>query len=95
MLARGEGGRKAGDAKMMVTIKQGRDENGRDFGYAHSSYGKEGGFYFTWLDTLDATIDSVEEDKVAGGGGHDLMAVKHDLRNFLAGYFDSQDGDDV
>lgn len=78
----------------MVTIKQGQDENGRNFGYVHTNYSEDGGFFFTWLDTLEATIDSVKEDEVAGNGGRDINRVKSELRPFLAGYFDSEDGDD-
>lgn len=45
---------------------QGYDDEGRKFGYIH---GDGGGWFFTWMDTLDETLYSLEEDEVDGDGG--------------------------
>lgn len=53
---------------------------GRAFGYVA---GDEGGFFFTWMDTLDATIASVEEDEMDGAGDLDAEEVADFLREYL------------
>lgn len=45
---------------------QGRDGEGRPFGYLH---GTDGGWFFTWGPTLSETLDSVEADEADGPGG--------------------------
>lgn len=53
---------------------------GRPFGYVR---GVDGGYFFAWLDTLDATIDSIEEDEVDGDGGLNERDVARFLREYL------------
>jgi hypothetical protein len=66
--------------KSQVDLVQGDDEQGRKFGYV---CGDDGGFFFTWGDTLDATLASVEEDEVDGDGGLDAGEVVGFLRDYL------------
>jgi hypothetical protein len=63
-----------------VDLYQGEDDRGRPFGYVA---GEDGGFFFTWLDTLDDTLTSVEEDEVDGSGGLDRDEVVEFLRDYL------------
>jgi hypothetical protein len=51
--------------KSDLDLNQGKDAQGRTFGYVH---GDDGGFFFTWMPTLDETINSVEVDEVDGDG---------------------------
>ena len=41
---------------------QGRDADGQRFGYIGSD--DHGGYYFTWMGTLEETLDSIEADEV-------------------------------
>jgi hypothetical protein len=66
--------------KSQVDLYQGDDDRGRSFGYVA---GEDGGFFFTWGDTLDATLSSVEEDEVDGDGGLDHSDVVEFLRDYL------------
>jgi hypothetical protein len=66
--------------KSQVELMQGRDDQDRAFGYVH---GDDGGFFFTWMPTLDATLSSVEEDEVDGDGGLDREEVVEFLREYL------------
>lgn len=63
-----------------VELVQGAADDGLRFGYVH---GEDGGFFFTWDATLDATLDSVEEDEVDGAGGLDRDDVVEFLRGHL------------
>jgi len=63
-----------------VDLYQGDDEQGRPFGYVS---GDGGGYFFTWHPTLDATLDSVEEDEVDGSGDLDEDQVVRLLRHYL------------
>lgn len=63
-----------------VELVQGVDENGRDFGYVDGDDG--GGFFFTWHDTLDQTLQSIDIDAVDGPGGLD----ESDVYSFLCDY---------
>lgn len=65
--------------KHQVALCQGQDEAGRDFGYVA---GDDGGFFFTWMPTLEATLDSIDEDEQDGDGG----LAASDIREFLAAY---------
>lgn len=65
--------------KYVVDLFQGQDEQGRDFGYVA---GDNGGYFFTWLPTLDETLDSIEVDQQDGNGGLN----KYDVREFLTDY---------
>ncbi len=65
--------------KSQVSLNQGEDINDRTFGYVA---GTDGGFFFTWMDTLEETLDSIEADEESGNGG----LRKSDVRDFLEGY---------
>ena len=67
-------------AKHHVDLNQGETADGATFGYVH---GEDGGFFFTWRDTLDATLASVEVDEVDGDGGLDESEVVEFLRGHL------------
>lgn len=67
---------------MRLEPVQGQDDKGRDFGYVH---GEDGGFFFTWLETLGATVSSAEEDTVDGDGGLDRSDVVEFLCRRLPG----------
>jgi hypothetical protein len=66
--------------KGQVELYQGRDAQNCAFGYVH---GDDGGFFFTWRPTLDATLDSVEVDSVDGDGGLDKSDVIAILNDYL------------
>lgn len=66
--------------KSSVDLYQGRTEGELAFGYVR---GEDGGFFFTWMDTLDATLDSVEEDEVDGDGELERDEVVEFLREYL------------
>ena len=51
-------------ATLMIDTNQGLDEQGRKFGYVHTGDEDDGGYFFTWLSTLDATLDSLEADEI-------------------------------
>lgn len=75
--------------KMNLTKKQGISENDREFGYVS---GNGGGFFFTWMDTLTETLDSIDEDDQDGDGG----LYSGDVREFLlAELIDDFKTDDV
>lgn len=59
---------------------QGVDRNGREFGYVS---GEGGGLFFTWMPTLEETLDSMEQDEVDGDGGLDFLQVEEMLREYL------------
>jgi len=63
-----------------VDLVQGQSGDGASFGYVH---GEDGGFFFTWRPTLDATLASVEEDEVDGDGGLGESDVIEFLREYL------------
>ncbi len=63
-----------------VDLHQGDDHKFRPFGYVA---GDKGGFFFTWLPTLDDTLESVEEDPQDGSGGLDEGAVREFLESYL------------
>ncbi len=64
--------------KNQVDLNQGDDDRGRAFGYVA---GDEGGFFFTWMPTLEEALNSIKEDGQDGDGGLD----ESDVREFLAG----------
>ena len=72
-----------GEVSVTVDLHQGDTPMGgeyRAFGYV---CGDEGGFFYTWMDTLDATLATVEGDEVDGDGGlvkEDVVAL---LREYL------------
>ena len=63
-----------------VDICQGQAEDDRDFGYVA---GDDGGFFFTWMDTLQDTLDSIDEDEVSGDGGLSYAEVRSFLESYL------------
>jgi hypothetical protein len=65
--------------KAQVDLVQGETNLDRKFGYVA---GDDGGFFFTWLDTLSSTLSSVEEDEIDGAG----ELVRSDVIAFLRGY---------
>lgn len=69
---------------MRLDRKQGRTEDDRDFGYI---CGDDGGWFFTWHDTLAETLESLEIDEVDGDGGLDEDDVREFLAAELAGDF--------
>jgi hypothetical protein len=66
--------------KHQVELVQGETEDGAAFGYVH---GEDGGYFFTWRPTLEATLASVEEDEVDGDGELDYSEVVEFLRDHL------------
>lgn len=66
--------------KRNVDLHQGDDDQGRAFGYVA---GDDGGFFFTWMPTLEATLASVEADELDGDGGLDESEVVEALRAYL------------
>ena len=66
--------------KSQVDLYQGVDAKGRKFGYVS---GDDGGFFFTWHPTIEATIASVEEDEQDGDGGLKEKSVKTFLKKYL------------
>ena len=66
--------------KSQVDLCQGQDSKDRDFGYVE---GDEGGYFFTWMPTLEATLDSIEEDEQDGDGDLDESEVRDFLESYL------------
>jgi hypothetical protein len=62
-----------------VSLYQGEDHLDRVFGYVS---GDGGGFFFTWMETLEETLNSIEADSESGTGG----LRKSDVRDFLRTY---------
>lgn len=67
-------------SKSDVDLVQGRDDQERTFGYVH---GDDGGFFFTWMPTLEQTLSSVEVDEVDGDGDLNESDVVEFLREYL------------
>lgn len=67
-------------ANMHVDLNQGIGKDGATFGYVA---GDEGGYFFTWRETLEATLATVEVDEVDGDGGLDEAEVVAHLRSKL------------
>jgi len=65
---------------MQVDLNQGTTEEDNVFGYVA---GNDGGFFFTWLSSIEDTVDSVEEDGIDGPGGLESGDVKMFLSNYL------------
>lgn len=63
-----------------VALVQGQTEGDRDFGYV---FGQDGGMFFTWMPTLEETLESVEEDEQDGDGELDADEVRDFLANYL------------
>lgn len=74
---------------MHLDRRQGVTADGRDFGYV---CGDDGGWFFTWHDTLEETVDSLEIDEQDGDGGLDEEDVRDWLKDKLAGDFSDEEG---
>ena len=48
---------------LCIDHNQGIDEQSRKFGYVHTGDEDDGGYFFTWLPTLEATLDSLDADQ--------------------------------
>ena len=62
---------------MKIDMNQGITEDGRYFGYIA---GDNGGYFYTHMDTLDDTLDSLEVDEVDGSGGLGIDNVREFLK---------------
>lgn len=71
-------------AKMILDAFQGHDEQDRKFGYV---CGDDGGFFFTWMGTLEETLATIEEDEQDGAGGLSDECVREFLSKRLAHSF--------
>jgi hypothetical protein len=71
--------------KSCVDLDQGWTEHPAKFGGAKFGYvaGDGGGYFFTWLPTLDQTIDSLEVDEQDGDGELNRDEVADFLREYL------------
>lgn len=49
-------------ADLMLDKNQGIDKQDRKFGYIHAGDKEHGGYFFTWMPTLAATLDSLDAD---------------------------------
>lgn len=73
-------------ATTQVDLWQGETENlgtkngGRPFGFVH---GDDGGWFFTWCDTLEDTLATLAEDEMSSDGGLDRDEVADFLRGYL------------
>lgn len=66
--------------KAQVELVQGINESDEAFGYVA---GNDGGFFFDWKSTLEATLASVDEDDQDGAGGLKRSSVVKFLRGYL------------
>jgi hypothetical protein len=48
---------------LRIDSNQGLDEQGRKFGYVHTGDEDDGGYFFTWMPTLEATLNSLDADE--------------------------------
>ena len=71
---------------MTIDMNQGLDAQGRKFGYV---CGDEGGYFFTWLPTLEETLASVEVDEVDGDGDLGESEVADFLRTKISHKFET------
>lgn len=70
---------------MILDRCQGETSQGRDFGYVH---GDGGGFFFTWMPTLEETLATIDEDGQDGDGGLTEGDVREFLRSEIADRFE-------
>jgi len=67
--------------KEQVTEAQGYDEDDRVFGFVAGD--GEGGFFFSWHQTIEDTLNSIAEDEQDGKGGLDIDSVREFLKEHL------------
>ena len=82
---------KINGVKVKLDLYQGTGKNGRKFGYV---CGDEGGYFFTWMPTLEETVASCEIDEQDGDGGLEERGVVAFLREKLAKHFVVEEIDD-
>jgi len=51
-------------ADLKIDIDQGEDDSGRTLGYVRTDREDDGGYFFTWMETTDETVDSLAADDV-------------------------------
>lgn len=73
--------------KMSIDMNQGINKDGRKFGYVH---GTVGGFFFTWMPTLEETLATIEADEVDGDGDLTEADVAEFLSEKIASNFDAE-----
>jgi predicted ribonuclease YlaK len=61
---------------MKIDLEHLVDDTGRSVGYVH---GEDGGYFFTWMSTIEDTLASLAADEVDGPGGLDGDEVIHFL----------------
>ncbi len=71
--------------KLTIDMNQGRDEHDRRFGYITDG---EGGYFFTWMTTLKATLATIDPDEVDPPDFSEECAHES-LSNAIAHCFDS------
>lgn len=83
--------------KITIDRHQGRtnqtpDGEERRFGYI---CGDDGGWFFTWMDTLEETLDTIEIDEIDGDGGISYWQAMEFLEEAIEDDFNAiiDDGD--
>jgi hypothetical protein len=49
---------------LVIDTNQGRDKKHRSFGYVHTGEPRFGGYFFTWMTTLEETLESLDPDVI-------------------------------
>jgi hypothetical protein len=65
---------------LVIDKNQGITDSGKKFGYI---CGDEGGWFFTWHDTDEETLNSLEVDCVDGDGGIEYQDARKALKAIL------------
>jgi len=76
--------------KTLLTLddNQGTSQDNRTFGFVYSiDEESDGGWFFTWMDTLSETLDSLEADEENGDGGLDECDVRCFLEEQITSVF--------
>jgi len=69
---------------MFLERYQGTTDDNKRFGYVA---GDDGGYFFTWHDSLAQTLASIEEDEQDGDGGLDVDEVREFLEEKISAAF--------
>jgi len=48
--------------ELLIERNQGLGDDGREIGYISTAHADDGGYFFAWMPTLDATLESLEAD---------------------------------